>query len=115
MIVRTFVIKDICELSTLNSSITNQPNQGTPVGGDIQSVVVQGGDVIVFTRTITIKDNTAPTSVPPTVADVCVVGSTCNFGFSATLPGTDDCNGAATSSNLFYSWRILNAAGVAVG
>ena len=71
MIVRTFVIKDICELSTLNSSITNQPNQGTIVGGDIQSIVVQGGDVIVFTRTITIKDNTAPTSVPPTVADVC--------------------------------------------
>ena len=114
VIVRTFVIKDICELSTLNSSITNQPNQGTAVGGDIQSVVVQGGDVIVFTRTITIKDNTAPTSVPPTVADVCVVSSTCNFGFSATLPGTDECNGVATSSNLFYSWRILNAAGVAV-
>lgn len=115
VIVRTFVIKDICELSTLNSSITNQPNQGTTVGSDIQSVVVAGGDVIVFTRTITIKDNTAPTSVPPTVADVCVTGTTCNFGFSATLPGTDLCDGAVTSSNLFYSWRILNAAGVAVG
>jgi uncharacterized membrane protein len=115
VIVRTFVIKDICELSTLNSSITNQPNQGTTVGGDIQSVFVQGGDVIVFTRTITIKDNTAPTSVAPTVADVCVTGTTCNFGFSATLSGSDLCDGAATSSNLFYSWRILNAAGMQVG
>jgi hypothetical protein len=118
VIVRTFIVKDLCDFSTFRSSVTQGFYYNFVGGLTVQSVNDPNGStsqIIIFTRTIRIIDNTPPTSVPPTVAPVCVVGTTCNFGFSATLPGTDNCGTAASSSSLFYSWRLVNAAGVTVG
>lgn len=115
VLVRTFVIKDICAFSNFNSSITQQSGIYSTIGGDFQSVIdAQGRHLLRFTRIITIKDNTAPTSVPPTIAPICVVGTNCTFDFSTPLTGTDSCLGATTGSSLFFSWRVVNAANVTV-
>jgi hypothetical protein len=116
VIVRTFVVKDLCDFSTVNSSITqgNVYDRVTASGLVAESVVdASGRHFIKFTRTIRIIDNTPPTSTPPTVAPVCAT-TVCSFGFSATLPGDDGCGTSSSSSSLFYSWRLVNAAGATV-
>jgi hypothetical protein len=118
VIVRTFVVKDLCDFSTVNSSITqgNTYNIVTSNAGlVIQSVTdAAGRHYMIFTRTIRIIDNTAPTSVPPVIAPFCAT-TACNFGFSTVLPGDDGCGTAAISNaNLFFSWRLVNAAGATV-
>jgi hypothetical protein len=112
VIVRTFQIKDLCDFCPITSSTTTTDSYVPVDNGDLQSYVPGGctGHFIRYTRYIYIRDVTAPTSTPPTIAPICV-NDACTFGFSTTLTGSDGCGSALSGSSLFYSWRIVNAAG----
>jgi hypothetical protein len=112
VIVRTYVVKDLCLLSTATSSQT-AADEFVPVdNGDYQSFIKDGGHYIRYTRTITIRDRTAPTSKKVQYREICAAPTACTFDFSQLLEGADLCGGAASGSNLFYSWTIVSPAGV---
>jgi hypothetical protein len=134
--VQVFTIKDACDFSADNSTTTfGVPisNSGTftfpttglsdtlytpslPQDGLFQSAVVNGKHIIRFTRLVKVLDKTAPTSTAP--ADIAICDGTaadtdsdnCEFGFSRTIAGTDNCGTTASGSSLVYTWSIVNTA-----
>uniref|UniRef100_A0A0P5A005 Dockerin domain-containing protein n=1 Tax=Daphnia magna TaxID=35525 RepID=A0A0P5A005_9CRUS len=67
--------------------------------------------VFGYERYIMVNDRTAPTSVPPVVADICL-GDNCKFTFSQTLTGSDLCgDGSTTGSNLAFNWSVVSPSG----
>ena len=84
--------------------------QAKDFGGRCSNV---GGLFLGYERFIRINDNTKPTSVVPTIADICFPDNRCNFDFpSITLNGSDLCdNGSVTSSNLFFTWSVISPSG----
>jgi Dockerin type I domain/Secretion system C-terminal sorting domain len=72
-----------------------------------------GGKTLLFgyERFIMVNDKTAPTSTPPTIADICL-GDNCKFNISTTVSGSDKCDdGSVTNSGLAFNWSVTNSSG----
>jgi Dockerin type I domain len=138
--VQVFTIKDVCDFSNDNSTTTfgvpisnvgtfTLPKAGLsdtlytptlPQDGVFQSTIVNGKHIIRFTRTIKVLDKTAPTSTAPANIAICdgdakdTDADGCEFGFSTTIAGVDNCGAVSSGSALFYTWSIANSSAATV-
>jgi hypothetical protein len=138
--VQVFTIKDVCDFSNDNSTTTfgvpisnvgtfTLPKAGLsdtlytptlPQDGVFQSDIINGKHIIRFSRTIKVLDKTAPLSTAPADIAICdgdakdTDGDGCEFGFSTTIAGVDNCGAVSSGSALFYTWSIASASAATV-
>jgi Secretion system C-terminal sorting domain len=92
------------DYAVLSSSCYRYYGSGTGFDGYYQDDV---NGTFGFERFVYVQDKTAPTTVAPVIAPICVVDNTCSWALPLiTLTGKDLCADATTTSNVYFTWSV---------